>query len=117
MGFVWLCFQAGHIGRRLIPLMDRVLVERFVPEVKTKGGIMIPEKAQSKVSSGTVVAVGPGGRNERGEIIPPSVKEGDKVLLPEYGGHKIEIDDKELYLFRDSDILGKWAWIISHLEW
>ncbi|RWS23967.1 10 kDa heat shock protein-like protein [Leptotrombidium deliense] len=98
----------AQIGRRLIPLFDRVLVERFAAESKTKGGIMIPEKAQGKVQSGTVVAVGPGARNEKGDLQPISVKVGDKVLLPEYGGHKIEIDDKELYLFRDNDILGKW---------
>lgn len=98
----------ASIGRRLIPLFDRVLIERFTPELKSKGGIMIPEKAQSKVQSGTVVAVGPGMRNEKGDVVPVSVKQGDKVLLPEYGGHKVEIENKEFYLFRDSDILGKW---------
>lgn len=70
---------------------------------------MIPEKALSKVLSGTVVAVGPGGRGDNGATIPVTVKEGDKVLLPEYGGQKVEIDSKEFYLFRDSDILGKWT--------
>ena len=69
---------------------------------------MIPEKAQGKVQSATVVAVGPGARNDKGEIVPPSVKEGDKVLLPEYGGTKIEIEDKGYYMFRDTDLLGKW---------
>lgn len=103
-----LLLQAS-IGRRLVPLLDRVLVERFVAETKTKGGIMIPEKALSKVQSGTVVAVGPGGRGENGSTIPVTVKEGDKVLLPEYGGQKVEIDSKEFYLFRDADILGKWT--------
>lgn len=97
------------MGRRLIPLLDRVLVERFAPEVKTKGGIMIPEKAGAKVHSGTVVATGPGGRNESGSTIPVSVKEGDKVLLPEYGGQKVEIENKEYFLFRDTDILAKWS--------
>ncbi|RWS00988.1 10 kDa heat shock protein-like protein [Dinothrombium tinctorium] len=97
----------SQIGRGLVPLLDRVLIERFAPETKTKVGIMIPEKALNKVQSGTVVAVGPGARNEKGYVMPVSVKVGNKVLLPEYGGHKIEIDDKEIYLFRDSDILGK----------
>jgi len=97
------------LGRKLIPLLDRVLVERFLPEVKTKSGILLPEKAQGKVQTATVVAVGQGGRTEKGDIIPVSVKTGDKVLLPEYGGTKIEIESKEYYLFRDSDILGKWA--------
>lgn len=89
--------------------MDRVLVKRFVAEVKTKGGIMIPENAQEKVCSATVVAVGPGYRSDNGQLIPPSVGEGDKVLLPEYGGQKVEIDKEEFFLFRDKDILGKWA--------
>ncbi len=92
----------------MIPLFDRVLIERFIAETKTKGGIMIPEKALGKVHSGTVVAVGPGIRNEKGDNVPVSVKEGDKVLLPEYGGTKVEIEDKEYFIFRDSEILGKW---------
>ena len=96
------------MARRLIPLFDRVLIERFVAETKSKGGIMIPEKALGKVQSGTVVAVGPGLRNDKGETVPPSVKTGDQVLLPEYGGTKVEIENKEYFLFRDSDILGKW---------
>lgn len=89
-------------------MFDRVLVERFAKETTTKGGIVLPDKAVGKVLNATVVAVGPGGRAHNGEIIPVSVKPGDKVLLPEYGGNKIEIDSKEYYLFRDSDILGKW---------
>ncbi|XP_065297390.1 10 kDa heat shock protein, mitochondrial [Dermacentor albipictus] len=97
------------VGKRLIPLLDRILVERFVPEAKTKGGIMIPEKAQAKVHSATVVAVGPGGRTDSGQTVPMAVKEGDKVLLPEYGGTKVEIENKEFYIFRDSDVLGKWS--------
>ncbi|XP_040354772.2 10 kDa heat shock protein, mitochondrial isoform X1 [Ixodes scapularis] len=120
------------LGKRLVPLLDRILVERFVPEAKTRGGIMIPEKAQAKVQSATVIAVGTGARTEvscplgppsaralggasirpfpqAGQTIPPAVKAGDKVLLPEYGGTKVEIDNKEFYIFRDSDVLGKWS--------
>uniref|UniRef100_T1IYU1 10 kDa heat shock protein, mitochondrial n=1 Tax=Strigamia maritima TaxID=126957 RepID=T1IYU1_STRMM len=94
--------------KKLVPLFDRVLVERFVAETKSKGGIMIPEKALSKILNATVVATGPGSRSAKGEVVPISVKAGDKVLLPEYGGTKINIDDKEYFLFRDTDILGKW---------
>lgn len=112
-GALWPRFVCPHaqagVGKRLIPLLDRILVERFVPEAKTKGGIMIPEKAQAKVHSATVVAVGPGGRADSGQTIPMAVKEGDKVLLPEYGGTKVEIENKEFYIFRDSDVLGKWT--------
>jgi len=93
---------------KLAPLFDRVLVQRFAKEVVTKGGIMLPDKNASKVLNATVVAVGPGARTNSGEVVPCSVKAGDVVLLPEYGGNKIEIDKQEYYLFRDSDILGKW---------
>ena len=94
--------------KRLVPLFDRVLVQRAEAITKTKGGIVIPEKAQSKVLHGTVVAIGPGQRNQKGEFIPLAVKVGDKVLLPEYGGTKVELEDnKEFHLFRESDILAK----------
>ncbi|GAB6030469.1 10 kda heat shock protein [Chamberlinius hualienensis] len=99
--------MAGNF-KKLIPLFDRVLVERFVAEAKSKGGVLIPEKAQQKVLNATVVAVGPGSRNQSGDVVPVSVKPGDVVLLPEYGGTKINFEDKEYHLFRDGDILGKW---------
>jgi len=89
-------------------MFDRILVERFMPEMRTKGGIMIPEKSQGKVAEATVVAVGKGSRTDNGDIIPPSVKVGDKVLLPEYGGTKVVLEDQDYFLFRDGDILGKY---------
>lgn len=92
--------------KRFLPMFDRVLVERFAPEVKTKSGLMIPEKAQGKVLEATVIAVGEGAKKE-GHVIPVSVKVGDKVLLPEYGGTKVILEDQEYFIFRDSDILGK----------
>lgn len=88
-------------------MFDRVVVERAAAEVKTKGGIMIPEKAQGKVLEGTVVAVGPGGRNDKGDIIPAQLKVGDRVLLPEYGGFKVNVDEREFHIFREADIVGK----------
>jgi len=93
--------------KKLIPLLDRVLVQRFEAVTKTKGGIVIPEKAQAKVLHATVVAVGPGARNKNGDHIPPAVQAGDRVLLPEYGGTKVEVEEKEYHLFRESDILAK----------
>ncbi|KAM6979021.1 10 kDa heat shock protein, mitochondrial isoform 2-T2 [Tautogolabrus adspersus] len=95
--------------RKFLPLFDRVLVERFTAETVTKGGIMLPEKAQSKVLQATVVAVGPGSVNQKGNLQPVSVTVGEKVLLPEYGGTKISLDDKDYFLFRDGDILGKYV--------
>ncbi|KAH0550294.1 10 kDa heat shock protein, mitochondrial [Cotesia glomerata] len=93
--------------KRIIPLMDRVLVQRADAITKTKGGVLLPEN-QKKVLQATVVAVGPGSRNEQGQHIPMSVNVGDKVLLPEYGGTKVTLEeDKELHLFRESDIVAK----------
>ncbi|CAK5007262.1 unnamed protein product [Meloidogyne enterolobii] len=89
------------------PFFDRILVERLAPETKTKGGIMIPEKAQGKVLEGTIVSVGPGYRTEDGKTLPMQLNVGDRVLLPEYGGNKVILDDKEYHIFRESDIMGK----------
>lgn len=74
---------------------------------KSKGGIVVPEKAQGKVLEAVVVAAGPGFRTENGNTISAQVKVGDRVLLPEYGGSKIVIEDKEYHVFRESDIIGK----------
>ncbi|PSN43816.1 10 kDa heat shock protein, partial [Blattella germanica] len=84
---------AANVAKRLIPLFDRVLIQKADVMTKTKGGIVIPEKAQAKVLRGTVVAVGPGARNQKGEHVPLSVKVGDQVLLPEYGGTRVELDE------------------------
>ncbi|XP_061715354.1 10 kDa heat shock protein, mitochondrial [Cydia pomonella] len=96
-------------ARKLIPLLDRVLIKRAEAVTKTAGGIVLPEKAQSKVLHGEVIAVGPGARKDNGDFIPLMVKVGDKVLLPEYGGTKVSLDseEKEYHLFRESDILAK----------
>ena len=101
-------FQSGAL-KRFLPLFDRVLVQRAEAVTKTKGGIIIPEKSQGKVLEATVVAAGPGARNEKGETVPMSVTIGDKIMLPEYGGTKIELDSKEYHLFRESDIVAKFA--------
>ncbi|XP_059152318.1 10 kDa heat shock protein, mitochondrial-like [Physella acuta] len=93
--------------KRFIPMFDWVLVKRFLPEVKTKVGIKLPEKSQGKVVEATVVATGTGARKDNGTVVPPSVKVEDKVLLPEYGGTTVVLEEKEYYLFRDSDLLGK----------
>uniref|UniRef100_A0A098LY68 10 kDa heat shock protein, mitochondrial n=1 Tax=Hypsiglena sp. JMG-2014 TaxID=1550645 RepID=A0A098LY68_9SAUR len=100
--------QAGQAFKKFLPLFDRVLVERCAAETVTKGGIMLPEKSQGKVLQATVVAVGSGSKNKDGNIQPVSVKVGEKVLLPEYGGTKLVLDDKDYFIFRDGDILGKY---------
>ncbi|KAF5727667.1 10 kDa chaperonin-like [Tripterygium wilfordii] len=93
------------MAKRLLPTLNRVLVEKIVPPAKTNAGILLPEKV-SKLNSGKVVAVGPGGRDREGNAIPVAVKEGDTVLLPEYGGTEVKLGEKEYLLFRDEDILG-----------
>ncbi|KAF5307800.1 hypothetical protein FQR65_LT06672 [Abscondita terminalis] len=99
---------ASAAMKRLIPLFDRVLIKKADPITTTKGGIMLPETSRTKILKGTVVAIGPGSRNQQGEHIAPSIKVGDNVLLPEFGGTKVEFDENnEYHLFRESDILAK----------
>ncbi|XP_074320546.1 10 kDa chaperonin, mitochondrial-like [Silene latifolia] len=93
------------MAKRLIPMLNRVLVEKIVAPAKTTSGILLPETS-AKLNSGKVVAVGPGLRNKLGENIPTSVKEGETVLLPEYGGTTVKLGEKEYHLYRDEDILG-----------
>ncbi|PKI33470.1 10 kDa chaperonin, mitochondrial-like isoform X2 [Punica granatum] len=93
------------MAKRLIPSLNRVLVEKIVPPSKTSAGILLPEKS-SKLNSGRVVAVGPGTRDREGNLMAVCVKEGDTVLLPEYGGTQVKLVDKEYHLYRDEDILG-----------
>ncbi|KAI6685426.1 10 kDa chaperonin, mitochondrial-like [Syzygium oleosum] len=93
------------MAKRLIPTLNRVLIEKIVPPSKTNTGILLPEKT-TKLNSGKVIAVGPGARDKDGKIIPVSVKEGEMVLLPEYGGTEVKLGEKEFHLYRDEDILG-----------
>ncbi|CAK7326741.1 unnamed protein product [Dovyalis caffra] len=93
------------MAKRLIPALNRVLVEKIIPPSKTTAGILLPETS-TKLNSGKVISVGPGLRNSEGNTIPPAVKEGDTVLLPEYGGTQVKLGEKEYVLYRDEDILG-----------
>ncbi|RZC82806.1 hypothetical protein C5167_045592 [Papaver somniferum] len=93
------------MAKRLIPCLNRILVEKIVPPSKTTAGILLPAKT-CKLNSGKIVAVGPGARDRDGKLIPVSLKEGDTVLLPEYGGTEVKLDEKEYHLYRDEDILG-----------
>ena len=95
------------VARRIAPLFDRVLIQRAVAERRTKGGLLIPEAAQSKTNEGLVVAVGPGARSDSGLCIPLSVAVGDKVLLPEFGGTKVEVEGEEFQMFRETDLVAK----------
>merc|ERR1711872_119627 len=92
---------------RFVPLFDRVLVQRAVTATMSKGGIMIPENLQKKESTAKVVAVGNGRLTETGGVIPVSVKVGDEVYLPEYGGTKITMEETDYFLYKDTDFIAK----------
>ncbi|KAK9472881.1 chaperonin 10-like protein [Dipodascopsis tothii] len=92
--------------RSIMPLLDRVLVQRVKGEVKTKSGLYIPEKNVEKMSEGKVLAVGPGVLID-GQRIAPSVTAGDRVLIPPFGGSTVKVGEEDFLLFRDSDILAK----------
>jgi chaperonin GroES len=88
------------------PLHDRVVVKRVTAEEKSAGGIIIPDTAQEKPSQGEVVAVGPGGRDEAGKLIPIDIKVGDRVLFGKWSGTEVKIDGQELLIMKESDIMG-----------
>ena len=88
------------------PLHDRVVVRRIEADMKTKGGIIIPDTAQEKPSQGEIVAVGPGGRDEAGKLIPIDVKAGDKVLFGKWSGTEVKLDGEEFLIMKESDIMG-----------
>jgi chaperonin GroES len=88
------------------PLHDRVVVKRLDAEEKTKGGIIIPDTAKQKPSEGEITAVGPGGRDESGKLIPIELKVGDRVLFGKWSGTEIKLDGDELLIMKESDIMG-----------
>jgi len=87
-------------------LHDRVVVRRVEEETKTAGGIIIPDTAKEKPQEGEVVAVGPGARNEKGELQPLDVKEGDRVLFGKWSGTEVKVGGEELLIMKESDIMG-----------
>ena len=88
------------------PLQDRVLIRRLESEQKTAGGIIIPDTAQEKPMQGEIIAVGPGGRDENGKLIPIDVKAGDIVLFGKWSGTEVKIDGVEYLIMKESDIMG-----------
>ena len=88
------------------PLHDRVVVRRVEEETKTKGGIIIPDTAKEKPQQGEILAVGPGARNEQGQIAPLDVKAGDRVLFGKWSGTEVKIDGEDLLIMKESDIMG-----------
>ena len=88
------------------PLHDRVAVKRVEEEQKTKGGLIIPDTAKEKPMQGEVLAVGPGARDDKGDLVPLSVQVGDRVLFGKWSGTEVKIDDEEVLIMKESDLLG-----------
>jgi chaperonin GroES len=88
------------------PLHDRVLVRRIEGEEKTKGGLIVPDTAKEKPSEGEVIAVGEGARKDSGELIPMTVKSGDRILFGKWSGTEVKLDGEDVLIMKESDILG-----------
>jgi len=88
------------------PLHDRVVVKRIDAEEKTTGGIIIPDTAKEKPSQGEITAVGPGGRDEAGKLIPIDLKVGDRVLFGKWSGTEVKLDGQELLIMKESDVMA-----------
>jgi chaperonin GroES len=91
---------------KLRPLHDRVVIRRVEEATKTAAGIIIPDTAKEKPMQGEVIAVGPGGRDDDGKIVPLDVKPGDRVLFGKWSGTEVKIDGQDLVIMKESDILG-----------
>ena len=88
------------------PLHDRVVVKRIDAEEKTTGGIIIPDTAKEKPQEGEVVAVGPGGRDEAGKLVPIDLEAGDRILFGKWSGTEVKIDGVEYLIMKESDVMG-----------
>jgi chaperonin GroES len=88
------------------PLHDRVVIERIDAETKTAGGVIVPDTAQEKPQQGKVIAVGPGGRDESGKLIPIDVKAGNRILFGKWSGTEVKIDEVDYLIMKESDIMG-----------
>jgi len=94
------------MATKLIPLGDRLLVERLEAEEKTAGGIVLPDTAKEKPIQGKVIAVGEGRRNEDGKMVPMQVKKGDKILFGKYSGSEVKLDGEEYLIMKEDDVLA-----------
>ena len=88
------------------PRHDRVVIERIDAEAKSAGGVIIPDTAQEKPQQGTVIAVGPGGRDESGKLIPIDLNVGERILFGKWSGTEVKIDGVEYLIMKESDIMG-----------
>lgn len=93
--------------KSILPLLDRVLVQRAKAQSQTASGLYIPEKNVEKLNEAEVIATGPGIQDQQGKLITPTVQAGDRVLIPPFGGSSIKVNEDEFILFRNSDILAR----------
>jgi chaperonin GroES len=91
----------------LQPLGDRLIVEVLEDEETTISGIVLPDTAKEKPQRGKVLAAGPGSRNDKGELVPMEVAEGDEIIFSKYGGTEIKLGADEILVLRESDVLAK----------
>jgi chaperonin GroES len=96
----------SSVVKRFVPLMDRVLVQKIKHEAKTASGIFLPEQAKQMINQATVIAVGEGRLLKDGKRLACTVKPGDSVIVPEFGGMTLKFDDEEFQVYRDEDIVG-----------
>jgi len=93
--------------KSLVPLLDRVIVQRVKAEARTSAGIFLPEASVKELNEAKVLAVGPGALDKEGKRIPMGVQAGDRVLIPQFGGTKITVSEEEYSIFRDAELLAK----------
>jgi chaperonin GroES len=91
---------------KLRPLHDRLIVKRLEEERKTSGGIVIPDTAAEKPSTGEVIAAGPGKTDEHGKLVAMGVKVGDKILFGKYSGQEFKLEGQDLLHMREDDVIG-----------
>src|SRR5579883_1047996 len=99
-------YGGKSMAMKFRPLHDRVVVKRVAEEEKTKGGIIIPDTAKEKPMEGEIIAVGPGGRDENGKLVPLDVKAGDRILFGKWSGTEVKLDGVEYLIMKESDIMG-----------
>lgn len=97
--------------KRILPLLNRIVIRRLEPQTKTTSGIILNKN--DSASYGVVVEAGPGVYGENGQLIPLALKVGDSVLLPEFGGQKVKLNDQELYIYKDSEIIARVEWLLN----
>jgi chaperonin GroES len=96
----------GKNPMKFRPLHDRVVIRRAEGDLKSKGGIIIPDTAKEKPQEGEVIAVGPGSRDESGKLVPLDVKAGDAILFGKWSGTEVRIDGEDLLIMKEADIMG-----------